>query len=52
MTVGDLVEKLKDIDPSFDICVDIEQECVEVKDLEVWKSTSEDGSFVSILVDF
>lgn len=52
MTVGDLVGRLQKLDPNMDICVDIEQECHEISEVEIWKSEDPDGSFVSILVDF
>jgi len=52
MTVGELVEKLRNLDANMDICVDIEQECHEIKEVETWKSDDPDGSFVSIIVDF
>jgi len=52
MTVGELVERLQKLDPNMDICVDIEQECHEISEVETWKSEDPDGSFVSIIVDF
>jgi len=52
MTVGELVERLQKIDPNIDVCVDFEQECHEISDVEVWKSDDPDGSFVSIILDF
>lgn len=52
MTVGELVERLQKISPDIDVCVDLEQECHEISDVEVWKSDDPDGSFVSIILDF